>query len=98
MLRGYIIKFSAKRKKIILHRQNLLCVHSQQLHDALNSSTSNDLNSLLADIKSCQYELDSMIEEKAKGAAVCSRAKWVECGEKNTKYFLNLEKSRRGNK
>ena len=66
MLRGYIIEFSAKRKKMVLHRQDLLRVHLEQLQDALNSCNSNDLNSLLADIKSCQYELDSMIEEKAK--------------------------------
>ena len=98
VLRGYIIEFSAKRKTIFLHLQNLLRMHLQQLHDALNSCTSNDLNSLLADVKSFQCELDSMIEEKAKGAANRSRAKWVESGGKNTKHFLNLEKSRRRNK
>ena len=91
VLRGYIIEFSAKRKKMLLHRQKCCaCIYS--------CCNSNDLNSLLADIKSCQYELDSMIEEKAKGAAIRSRAKWVESGGKNTKYFFNLEKSRRGNK
>ena len=98
VLRGYIIEFSAKRKKMFLHRQNLLRVHLQQLQDALNSCNSQDPNSLFADIKSCQYELDSAIKEKAKGAAIRSRAKWVEPGKKNTKYFFNLEKSQRGNK
>jgi hypothetical protein len=32
--------------------------------------------------------------DKAKGAQIRSRIKWVEEGEKNTKFFLGLEKAR----
>lgn len=39
-----------------------------------------------------QLELDSLYEYKAKGAFVRSRQKWLEEGEKNTKYFFNLER------
>ena len=35
-----------------------------------------------------QLELDKIYEEKARGA----RRNWLEQGEKNTKYFFNLEK------
>ena len=35
-----------------------------------------------------------MYEQKAAGYQVRSRAQWVENGEKSTKYFLGLEKSR----
>ena len=30
--------------------------------------------------------------EKTKGILIRSKADWAECGEKNTKFFLNLEK------
>ena len=32
--------------------------------------------------------------DKARGAQVRARAQWIEEGEKNTKYFLKLEKAR----
>ena len=35
-----------------------------------------------------------MYEQKAADYQVRSRAQWVENGEKSTKYFLGLEKSR----
>ena len=41
-----------------------------------------------------QQELDLLYDEKAKGYQIRSRAKWIEEGEKSTRYFLNLEKSR----
>ena len=48
---------------------------------------------LLENIQVCQIELDQFYELKTKGAIVQCRAKWFEKGEKNTKYFLNFEKS-----
>ena len=36
--------------------------------------------------------------EKAKGAFICSRARWLEEAEKNTSYFFGLEKQRQTKK
>ena len=39
-----------------------------------------------------------MVENRTKGAIIKSKARWAEFGEKNTKYFLNLEKRNRAKK
>ena len=44
--------------------------------------------------KKLKLELDQLYDQKSKGYQIRSRAKWVESGERSTKYFLNLEKSR----
>jgi len=37
-------------------------------------------------------ELESMYDKKVEGLIIGARARWHEHGEKNSKYFLNLEK------
>ena len=41
-----------------------------------------------------ENELTELINKKAKGAQIRSRAKWIVDGEKSTSYFLTLEKKR----
>ena len=53
---------------------------------------------ILNNINLTQNDLNKLIEIKAKGAATRSRARWMESGEKNTKYFLHLEKWHVGKK
>ena len=48
-------------------------------------------------IQTIQMRLKRITEQKVKGAIIRSKARWVEYGEKNTRYFLNVEK-RRGEK
>ena len=44
-----------------------------------------------------QKRLEIEILSKTKGATIRPRLKWIEEGEKNTKYFLNLERQRASN-
>ena len=46
-----------------------------------------------------QARLDNVFVQRAQGAYVRSRAKWIEQGENNTSYFLGRERRRpEGNK
>ena len=47
---------------------------------------------LLKTKQTLKAELDSIYTEKAKGYQIRSRSKWIEEGEKSSKYFLGLEK------
>ena len=49
-------------------------------------------------LKKTQADLEAFQEEYAQGVIFRSRANWYEAGEKCTKYFLNLEKSRAASK
>jgi len=51
-----------------------------------------ELEILLRNIETYQNEMDELMENKTKGSIIRSKAKWSEFREKNTKYFLNLEK------
>ena len=63
----------------------------EQRYKVINENLTNDFTEEKRQIES---ELDILYTAKAKGAQVRSRAQWIEEGEKNTKYFMQLEKSR----
>lgn len=46
------------------------------------------------EISNIQTQLDQFYLNKAQGAFVRSRAKWIEVGEKNSAFFNRLEKRR----
>ena len=43
-------------------------------------------------------KIETIVETTTAGVMLRSRARWVEHGEKSTKYFLNLEKRNHNNK
>ena len=49
---------------------------------------------LLKNREDTRFKLELLEREEASSAQTRSKIKWIEEGEKNTKYFLNLEKSR----
>jgi hypothetical protein len=51
-----------------------------------------DDENLDKDIDDLEHKISKAYENKAKGAQVRSRGKWMELGEKNNSYFLGLEK------
>ena len=81
----------ASRDRLIVAQLEDYITWAQQ-----NEAQLNEHELLLAE-KSRQ-DLERIMEKKTQGAIFRSRCRWYNEGEKNTKYFLNLEKSRSGAK
>ena len=47
---------------------------------------------LIEAIQATESEINKLIINKTNGAVIRSRARYIEHGEKNTKYFFNLER------
>ena len=69
--------------KIEQELRRLYEVHDENLNDTDKEK-----------IENLKREIDKWYTVKCKGAYVRSREKWIEQGEKCTKYFLQLEKQR----
>ena len=61
------------------------------LEREFESFSNNDKEALAEQIRLKKMELENIIEYKTKGAIIRSKARWYNEGEKNNKYFLNLE-------
>ena len=58
-----------------------------------NTTLSDTQKSLLqSKLDNLRSEMEEIIEYRTRGAMLRSRTRWHNEGEKNTKYFLNLEK------
>lgn len=73
---------------------NLLHARRDQLMAEGNLETDLIIRTLELEIKRCSDIVDKQREIEAKNLIYLSRAQWAEEGEKSTKYFLNLIKTR----
>ena len=96
-----LLKNEIKAKTIQIcneKRQKTFC-ESKQLLNEINKinerlSTTPDSKELHDNLIRLQKKLEILSLHKTKGAQIRSRIKFIEDGEKNTKYFLSIEKSR----
>lgn len=96
--------FKFKIREIAINASKLISRQKKQKQQSLIREINNlchktDL-ALDQQVKSqkLQNQLDNLYLEKAKGAFIRSRARWIEEGEKNTSYFFSLEKHRQTKK
>ena len=88
-------EFSQKYSTAIKKHENELKTNLEKKIETLTrkidlvEAYNKDLQKELLEAKT---ELDKIYVKKCKGAAVRARVHWIEEGEKNTKYFMNLEK------
>ena len=82
MVKQYHIHHTSKKQKI--QREKFLSEEINRLEQSLNEDTINLLNTK-------KNELENIRKERLKGAFIRSRAKWIEEGEKPSKYFCHLE-------
>ena len=95
-IRGETIKFSSRRKKESNEKEyNLkqsICEMEQKLSNISNEYDVIKANEMSSNLREKQLELENIRHKKLSGSFIRSKAKWIEEGEKPTKYFLNLEK------
>ena len=96
IIRGVTIQYSSRKKNNTKAKLNELEGKISELQSKLATDPSNNLLQLSVDQLNDEYS--NLISEKTKGVMIRSRARWVEFGEKSSKYFLNLEKRNYNNK
>ena len=90
-IRAFTIQFSKKKKaKSKRDEESALLSKMIKLQCKLQTAYSDSLRSELERIKS---KLSKIACIKTRGTIIRSRARWYEYGEKNSKYFYNLEKT-----
>ena len=86
-IRGLTMKYAKKKAKKERHLERELSQKVQLMKGNINGDETK-----YREYKQCKAEWEYYHTKKTKGIILRSKAKWVEEGEKNTKYFLNLEK------
>ena len=92
-IRSFTIKYSkekAKERRARLAEAEKKVKRCELICD--NDPSPNNVN----DLEAAKHEYDLLHDYIVRGCIVRSRINWYENGEKNSKYFLNLEKTRRG--
>ena len=81
----YSINISRNRRK----SENSLIKKINELETIYSD---NPTEKVSEEIKNCKDELESLYNIKTNGCIIRSRANYIEFGERNSKYFINLEK------
>ena len=90
-IRDTSIKYSKAKTKKMKSKEADVESEIAALERQFESSTNNDKEALAEQLRVKKIELENIIEYKTKGAIIRSKARWYNEGEKNNKYFLNLE-------
>ena len=100
-IKEFSIKYSVckkrsecSRKMYIEHQLNNII---EKLNVGENIGSIYSYQTLIEEKVKLENELKEIYNNKSKGNIIRSRVKWVEEGERNSKYFLTLEKSRQSN-
>ena len=93
-------KTKAKFKKNEIESLEVKLKQLYKIHDGNKGVNKdlNDTNHISKQIEEIEEKLGKLYQDKINGAKIRARVKWFEDGEKNTKYFLGLEKSRQTRK
>ena len=90
VIRSTCINYCSRKRQSINRERNFL---TKRLIRAKNAFHAGD-DSVVSELRVVESTLSSLISREAEGAKIRSRAKWIEEGEKPTRYFFRLEQKR----
>ena len=92
-IRDNTISFAKRKARAALKREVQISKRLEELdHEICNSDNLSDIENTLTEYDNLKTEFQSIYEEKGRAAIFRSKCRWVEKGERPTKYFFNLEK------
>ena len=93
-IRSSSLCYARQKKNKMSSKENYLEEKITYLQKRLDEAnvTAMEKQQITEEIGIINSQRDEISEYKTKGAIIRSRARWYNDGEKNTKYFLNLEK------
>ena len=81
------------RKNIYEKQRSRLRIQNRKSTEGMDDNiTEVDRETLTMQMEGYKQEMEKLIEYKTKGSIIRSKTRWYNEGEKNTKYFLGLEK------
>lgn len=97
-IRNFSIPYSIKKKKAQIQETENLKKRMNELFEIIQDISRSDIEELTTEYNSIKQELESIDRHQAMGAIVRAKCLWTEEGERNTSYFLRLEKRNYSNK
>ena len=92
-IRSTTISYSKSKCKQIRDREHDFFFKLDLLDNTIcNNFSSHDIDETLQEYENLKSELKLIYEEKGKQAMFRAKCRWIENGERPTKYFFNLEK------
>ena len=98
-IRGETVKYSKLKNKSVREKEIKLKQTLQDLENKLcEAQLDNEIYSILDEIETIQEDIKEIVDKKTRGTIIRSHAEYCEGNEKNSKYFLSLEKRNYKNK
>ena len=88
-IRGFCVQYSKRKNR---DKRNEERDHQKQIDTLMIALQTNRTKDNITRLHTLRARLNQIAEYRTRGAMVRSRVCWHEEGERNTKYFLNLEK------
>ena len=94
------VQYSKQKAQLRRNDLSRLRARLKEIQTELSANIANEENreTLLNEMTDTKLALDLLSLHEAQGAQIRSRLRWIEQGERNTKYFLGLEKANCKNK
>ena len=89
-IRGFTVKYSKTKARKRKSTETFLQNQMNDLYKRAEAEPNN--NQIICDIHNTRLRLQKIMQYKTKGAILRSKVRWHESGERNTRYFYNLEK------
>ena len=86
------ITYGKMKKRNLEQEQDEIAKSIKILEEQIGNTHAKDSQKLWPEFEKKRFELEAIIEYQTKGAILRSKCQWYNEGEKNSKYFLNLEK------